>query len=235
MEFLQNILDSTDIPVLSAFILGIMTALSPCPLATNITAIGYIGKTIDDRRQIFLNGLYYTAGRIISYTILGLVLYFGASRFQVARFFSLYGEKVIGPIMILIGIMMTGVLNPVFPGFSKITTRISGIAGKGKGTGALLLGLIFALAFCPYSGVLYFTILIPLAVASVAGLYLPVVFAVATSIPVIIIAYILAFSISGLVVFYQKISVFQKWFNYMVALLFIMAGLYFVITVYFLV
>ena len=69
MEWLQALLDNSSTPVLTAFLLGLLTAISPCPLATNIAAIGYIGKDIEDRRRVFLSGLLYTAGRIVAYTV----------------------------------------------------------------------------------------------------------------------------------------------------------------------
>jgi len=95
MDYLQNILDSTQFPILSAFILGIMTAISPCPLATNITATAYISKEIENRKMVFFNGLIYTVGRAFSYTLLGVILFFGASKFHIARFFQSNGEKYI--------------------------------------------------------------------------------------------------------------------------------------------
>jgi cytochrome c biogenesis protein CcdA len=229
MEALQRLLDSTNAPVLSAFILGLMVAISPCPLATNITAIGYIGRDLDDRKMIFLNGLYYTAGRAVSYSLLGLLLYIGASKFHVARIFSVFGEKLLGPILLIIGILMLDIISLRLPGMGKLTERFSGAFEGRKPLGAFLLGVIFALAFCPYSGVLFFGMLIPLAIASAKGLYLPVVFAFATGLPVIIIAYLIAYSLSGIAVFYKKIRIFQTLFNRAVALIFIGAGIYFMV------
>src|SRR5512147_2895703 len=103
MEYLQHLLDSSTTPVLTAIILGIMTAISPCPLATNITAIGYISKEIEDKRKIFYSGLLYTLGRALSYSLLGFIFFLGASKFHVARFFQVYGERIIGPFLIIIG------------------------------------------------------------------------------------------------------------------------------------
>ena len=111
MEFLQNILDSARLPFVSAFILGIMTAISPCPLATNITATAYISKELENKRRVFISGLIYTAGRAFSYTSLGLVLFFGASRFHIARFLQSNGEKFIGIFLLIIGILMLDFIN----------------------------------------------------------------------------------------------------------------------------
>jgi len=232
MDILQQLLDSTEVPVLSAFILGLMTAISPCPLATNLTAIGYIGRDIRNRRQVFFKGLIYTGGRAISYTALGMVIFFGASTFDVSSIFQGWGEKLIGPLMIVIGLFMLDLLR--LPRISeggmsaKLGERISG------GTmGALLLGMLFALAFCPYSGVLYFVMLIPMTVASADGLYLPAVFAVATGLPVIIAAWLLAFTVGGIGSFYNRLRFFERGFRRVVGALFILSGIYLIWQVYF--
>lgn len=231
MEVLQNLLDSNNIPFLSAFLLGIMTAISPCPLATNITAIGFISKDLENRKQIFYNGLWYTLGRAISYTLLGIILYFGASKFQIAKLFQSNGEKFLGPLLIIVGILMLDIIKIKFPGFSGLSDKI-GKNNRSNWWSALLLGIVFALAFCPYSGVLYFGMLIPMTISSVSGLFLPFVFAIATGLPVIIIAYLLAFSISSVGGFYNKVKIFEKWFRKVVAVLFILVGFYYIFIFY---
>ncbi|PIY02202.1 MAG: cytochrome C biogenesis protein [Bacteroidetes bacterium CG_4_10_14_3_um_filter_31_20] len=231
MEFLQNILDGTNIPILSAFILGIMTAISPCPLATNITAIGFISKDIENKKRIFFNGIWYTLGRAFTYTLLGVILYFGVSKFQVAKFFQSNGEKFLGPLLIVVGILMFDFIKIKFPGFSKLSEKVEN-KSKNNWWSAFLLGTVFALAFCPYSGVLYFGMLIPMTVSSVSGLYLPFVFALATGLPVIIVAYLLAFSLSSLGGFYNKVKIFEKWFRRIIASIFIIVGLYYIYIFY---
>lgn len=232
MDVLQQWLDATNLPILSAFILGLMTAISPCPLATNITAIGYIGRDIEDRRKVFYKGLLYTAGRAISYTALGIVIFIGASTFDVAKIFQGWGEKLLGPILILIGLFMLDVLKLRTGGGDGLMHRIGERISQGY-LGALLLGMLFALAFCPYSGVLYFVMLMPMTVASVDGLYLPIVFAIATGLPVIIAAWLLAFTVSGIGSFYQRVKTFEKWFRRVVGVLFILTGIYLIWQVFF--
>lgn len=233
MEFLQNLLDATNLPILTALLLGLMTAISPCPLATNITAIGFISRDIENRRKIFYNGLWYTLGRAISYTSLGVILYFGASKFQIARLFQSNGEKFLGPLLILVGILMLDFIHIKFPELNKLTSKLENPERNNNGWSALILGIVFALAFCPYSGVLYFGMLIPLTIASPTGLVLPLIFAIATGLPVIIVAYLLAFSISSIGGFYNKVKIFEKWFRRVVSVIFILAGLYYVYTFYF--
>ncbi|MCB2220450.1 MAG: sulfite exporter TauE/SafE family protein [Bacteroidetes bacterium] len=233
MDVLQQIIDSSPTPFITAFVLGLMTAISPCPLAANITATAYISKDIAAKRKIFYNGLIYTLGRGISYTTLGLILYFGASKFQIARFFQTYGERILGPLLIIAGILSLDIISINFPSFGNLSQKISGKFKAGSFLAALLLGIIFALAFCPYSGVLYFGMLIPITIASPDGLLLPMIFALATGLPVIIIAWLLAFSVSGVGNFYNNLVAFEKWFRRVVAIIFIGVGIYF-ITIFFL-
>jgi cytochrome c-type biogenesis protein len=227
MEYLQQLLDSSQVPFISALLLGLMTAISPCPLATNITAIGYISRDIEDRRRVFLNGLVYTLGRAFTYTALGVVIFFGASTFDVSRLFQGWGERLLGPMLIIVGVVMLDILPLRLPSGGKLTERVG---EKIKGfPGVFLLGALFALAFCPYSGVLYFVMLIPMTVAEANGLYLPAVFAVGTGLPVIIAAWLIAFTVRGIAGFYNKVKTFEYWFRRVIAVLFIVTGVYFIV------
>ena len=232
MEFLQSILENSQIPFLTAFILGIMTAISPCPLATNITAIAFISKDIDNKRKVFLNGIIYTLGRAVSYTLLGLIFYFGASQFKVAGFFQNWGERILGPLLIVIGLLMLDIVKIKFPGMSKLTAKLEKKSRSGF-WGVLLLGIVFALAFCPYSGVLFFGMLIPITISSASGLYLPFVFAIATGLPVILFAWFIAYAVGGVGNIYNKIKSFEFWFRRVVAVIFILVGIYYISIFYF--
>ena len=212
-----------------------MTALSPCPLATNITAVGFIGKDLGNRHRVFLNGLVYTAGRAISYTGVALIFYFGADQFSISGWLQQYGEKLIGPLLILIGIFMLDIWKTIFPVNTGFTDRYAEkLAGKEKKNywNVLLLGVLFALAFCPYSAVLYFAILIPMTITSAKGLYLPVVFALGTGIPVILFAWLIAYMISGVGKFYDNLKTFEKGFRRVVAVGFMGVGIYYILKVY---
>lgn len=231
MEFLQTLLENAQFPLISAFVLGIMTAISPCPLATNITAIAYIGKDIENKRQVFINGFIYTLGRAISYTVIGLIFYFGVSQFNVSSFFQTWGEKLLGPLLIIIGLIMLGVLKLGLGNLNNFIQKQTENKKINFWT-VLVIGILFALAFCPYSGVLYFGILIPMTISSAKGLYLPIVFAFATGLPVIIFSYLVAYTLSGVGAFYNKIKVFEKWFRYIVAVIFIGIGVYYTFLIF---
>ena len=228
MDSVQALLENNNLPILSAFLLGLMTAISPCPLATNITATAYISKNISSKRKLFLSGVLYSLGRAFSYTSLGLILYFGASKFHVARFFNQYGEKFLGPLLIILGLTMLNIITFKFLSKSNFQDKFTE-AFKDKGLlGSFLIGLIFALAFCPYSGALFFGMLIPMTLSSADGLYLPVVFAIGTGLPVILFTYLLAFTASKVGVFYNRISKIEKVMRIFAGVVFIITGLYYV-------
>ncbi len=231
MEFLTDLLDSSTMPWVTALLLGLMTAISPCPLATNITAVGFISRDIENRNRVFINGLLYTLGRAITYSAIALIIYFGADQLKFGGFFQRYGEKIVGPLLIIIGFFMLDLVRLKFPAFNKLTTRMQEKKKWGY-LDAILLGLVFALAFCPYSGVLYFGMLVPLTVTSSSGLYLPIVYAIATGIPVIIFAWIIAYTISSIGGVYKKLKSFELWFRRIIAVLFIGVGIYYIIRAY---
>ncbi|NDP23086.1 MAG: sulfite exporter TauE/SafE family protein [Paludibacter sp.] len=231
MNFLTNILENSTLPWVTAFVLGLMTAISPCPLATNITAVGFISKDIENRKRVFINGILYTLGRAITYTSIALIIYLGADQFKFSGFFQRYGEKILGPLLIIIGLFMLGMIKIKFPGMSRLTSKMETKTKWGY-FDTILLGMVFALAFCPYSGVLYFGMLIPMTISSASGLYLPIVFALATGIPVIIFAWILAFAVSGIGNIYNKVKIFELWFRRIIAVLFIVVGVYYIFRVF---
>ena len=220
---------------MTAFLLGLLTSISPCPLATNIAAIGFIGKNIENRRRIFFNGLLYTLGRAVAYTALGIVLLMvlqsGSSLFGIQKFVGKYGEMLLGPALLLVGVFMLVGDRLNLPKFG-FNGNGEGLARHG-GAGAFLLGMLFAMAFCPTSGVFYFGMLIPMAATATAGWLLPLVFAIATALPVLVVAWILAFSVGQIGSFYGKMQTIQKWLNRIVGGVFTAIGIYYCIIFYF--
>lgn len=227
MEWLNELAQNRELPMLAAFALGLLTAVSPCPLATNITATAYIAKTINSRRKVLLSGILYTLGRMFSYTLIGAVIYFGISKFEIAKIFQGNGEKFIGPVMIIIGLIMLNVIKLNFISGGILTDKLSD-KFKSKGLlGSFLLGALFALAFCPYSGALFFAVLIPMTLTAGAGLALPVVFSIGTGLPVILFSFIIAFSVEKLGVYFKAITKFEKVMRILAGIIFIITGLYY--------
>jgi len=169
----------------------------------------------------------YTLGRLSSYTAIGALIYFGYSKFQIAKLFQGKCEKFLGPIMILIGLVMLDVIKLDFLTKGNLTERLSE-RFKDRGLlGSFLLGAIFALAFCPYIGALFFGMLIPMTLAADAGLLLPVVFSLGTGIPVIIFAFVIAYSIEKLGTYFNAITKVEKVMRVVAGLAFVITGLYY--------
>jgi len=227
MDYINFLIDNYNIPILTAFLLGVLTSISPCPLATNITAIAYISKEIKTAKHTLLNGIFYTLGRGASYTILATLIYFGLSAFQISSIFQGWGDKVLGPVLIIIGLIMFGIIKINFgKGGEKIERIKLWLSQKGF-IGSFLLGMLFALAFCPYSGVLFFGALIPLVLKSTEGLLLPPIFALGTGLPVILFSFIIAFAVQKLGQVFQVMQKIEKVMRYSVATIFLLAGIYY--------
>ena len=228
MDFIQTFAENKEFPILAAFALGLLTAIAPCPLATNITATAFIAKTINNKKKVVLSGLLYTLGRMFSYTLIGAMIYFGASKFQVAKLFQGNGEKYIGYVLIIIGLIMLDVIKLNFIKGFNFTEKLSE-KFKTKGLlGSFLLGALFAMAFCPYSGALFFAMLIPMTLASSEGLLLPIVFSIGTGLPVIFFAFVIAFSMEKLGNYFKTITKIEKVMRIIAALTFIITGLYYI-------
>ncbi len=227
MDWLNELAHYSQAPVLAAFALGLLTAVSPCPLATNITATAYIAKSFASTKKVLLSGILYTLGRMFSYTTIGVIIYFGVSKFHTAKLFQSNGEIFIGPVLIVIGLMMLGVIRLNYLSKRNLTEKLS---DKFKDKGLLssfMLGVIFALAFCPYSGAIFFVMLIPMAISSLAGLTLIPVFSAGTGIPVIFFAFVIAFSIERLGTYYKAMQKTEKVIRRIVGITFIITGLYY--------
>ena len=233
MEFgdlVQRISDSVSFPLLSAFLIGIMAAISPCPLATNISAMAYISRNITDRWHVITSGLLYTLGRMVSYFIIGaVVIVAGANIPSISLFLQDAGERFLGPLLIVVGILLLDIIKiPFFQGSSRLTSIGEKVAKRGR-TGAFLLGVVFALAFCPYTAILFFGILVPLALESTAGVTLPASFAIGTGLPVLIFAVLLSFGITKVAEWLNVVTAVEKVIRKIVAVLFIGIGIYFVV------
>lgn len=228
MDLIQSIIENNSFPVLTAFLLGLIVALHPCPLATNVAAMGYLARDMHNRHRVLISGLAYTVGRVLAYSVLGIVLiavFRGSGGTEaVGRWFAQWGEKLLSPLLIVVGAyFLLGRFihkHEHCPDMSAHGRRFHGVWGS------LLLGVILALSFCPESAIVYFGMLMPLSAQSAWGYVLPVVFSVATSIPAVLLAWAVAYGVSGTSVIRDKMHVVQRWINTIVGLLFIGAGVF---------
>ncbi len=227
MAWLQDLAMSREAPVLAAFALGLLTAVAPCPLATNISATAYIGRELKSPRAMLLSGVLYMLGRAFSYTVIGMVLYWGASKFHVARFFQGNGDLFLGPILIGIGLVLLGVIKIGGNGSGLLDKLGDRFKDKGY-LGAFMLGLLFALAFCPYSGALYFGSLIPMTLAPTGGLHLPIIFAIGTGLPVLGLAAVMAYSANRISRVFNAVQRVEKVMRYLAGAVFVLTGVFYI-------
>ncbi|MFC1861427.1 aromatic aminobenezylarsenical efflux permease ArsG family transporter [Chloroflexota bacterium] len=230
MEGLQNLARDLNIPVLSALILGLLTAISPCPMATNITAIAYVSHRMTDKRYAVMTSALYTLGRMFSYSIIGtMIIVIGFKVPRVAYFLEDLSGPILGPLLIVVGLLMLFANKLSFGRGRGILSSLSGKVADWGMFGGFLLGVIFALAFCPYSAVLYFGVLIPLALKTTGGIGLPAVFAIGTGFPVLIIGTMLSFGVSRVSAWFDAISRIERIVRIIASAVFICVGIYYVV------
>lgn len=229
-SFMQA-MGTSEIPIIAAFFIGLMMAISPCPLATNITAIAYVSKKLDNAKHTFLISIFYTLGRMFTYIALTfLIVWLGVNIQFIALGLQNYGAKLLGPLLIIIGIIFLDLIKfPQMKEYKTITQLKEKLSEKGL-LGAFLLGVIFALAFCPFSAILFFAMLIPLAINAKDFIFIPASFAIATGLPVIIFSLILTKSVSTLSKTMNKVQTFEKYSRRIIAIIFILIGIYYTLT-----
>ncbi|MDD3006712.1 MAG: aromatic aminobenezylarsenical efflux permease ArsG family transporter [Candidatus Pacebacteria bacterium] len=227
IDAINFLIDSYNVPLLTAFLLGVLASISPCPLAMDITAIAFISREIKTARHTLLSGFSYTLGRGLSYTLLATLIYSGLSSFQISSVFQGWGDKILGPILIIIGLVMLGSIKINIPGGGEKVERVKIWLAKKGYLGSFFLGMLFALAFCPYSGVLFFGVLIPLILQSGEGVLLAPIFALGTGLPVIIFSFLIAFAMQKVGQAFQIMQKIEKIMRYGVAVIFIGVGVYY--------
>jgi len=227
---LMESLGTSEIAFVAAFFIGIMMAISPCPMATNIAAISYVSKKIGNKKHTLSAGIAYTLGRTLTYVALAsLIVYAGLNIQGISLFLQKYGELLLGPFLLIAGLIMLGKIGlPTASCGSRLDSFKEKLSEKGY-FGAFGLGMIFALAFCPFSAVLFFGMLIPLALRAGDGIIIPAIFAFSTGLPVIIFSFMLAYSASRVGQAMNKMQVFDKWMRNIVSGVFILLGAYYII------
>ena len=221
---------SFDIPVLSALFLGLLTAFSPCPMATNIAALAYVSRRVAERKYAVITGTVYTVGRMFSYSVIGvLIVVAGLEIPGVATFLQDFGEQVLGPLLIVVGLIILNINRISFSfGGGKLSSIGGKVADRGM-IGGFLLGVLFALAFCPFSAVIFFGLLIPLALKSAGGVTLPAVFAIGTGLPVLVFGTLISAGVARVSSWLNAITRAEKVIRVVVSIIFIGVGIYCVV------
>lgn len=211
----------------SAMWLGILTSISPCPLATNIAAISYIGRRVGNSREVFLTGLLYAAGRTLAYLVLAMLLVASVMSIpQVSMFLQRYMAMLLGPILILVGMLLLELIEVNLSG-SGVSERLQKRVDTLGIWGALLLGIVFALTFCPVSAALFFGSLIPLSVRIHSSVALPSIYGVGTALPVLVFAVLIAVSARSVGKAFNRLSQVEWWARRITGVVFVLIGIYY--------
>lgn len=214
----------------SAVWLGILTSISPCPMATNITAMTYIGKNLDRPSIALFSGIMYTIGRMVTYIVIGMLAVTSMLSIpEIAMFLQQNMNKFLGPILIIVGLMLLDIFKFKFSGMAisdKITRRVDrwGIWGAG------ILGILFALSFCPVSAALFFGSLIPLAAQYESSVIMPTAYGIGTALPVVVFALLIVFGTRFISTLFNRLTSFEKWARRITAIVFLIVGVYLVLT-----
>jgi len=201
--------------------------VSPCPLATNIAAITFIGRRLERPRQVLVGGLAYTAGRAVTYVALGALLAASVLNAPMASLLlQKHANRILGPILVLAGMFLLELLRLPVPGGGAVA-RLGERVGQRGGWGAAVLGAVFALSFCPLSAVLFFGSLVPLAVSSGSWVLLPSVYGVGTGLPVLVVAILVALGARSLGSALDRMAAFGRWARSGTGVVFIAVGIYY--------
>jgi len=215
-------------PLLSALWLGILTSISPCPLASNIAAVSYIIKRIGHPRLVFSSGLLYTLGRVIGYTALGVFITASLLSIpQTSFFLQRHLNRILGPVLIIAGFMLLGLVRlPVFN--SSIMVKAAERVKDFGALGSLLLGIIFALSFCPISAAIFFGSLLPLALKHSSPVVMPSLYGAGTGLPVLGFALLLTFGVTHVESIFRKVTTLEYWMRRTTGVVFLAVGIYYV-------
>ncbi len=212
---------------LSALWLGIMTSISPCPLATNIVAISYIGRHVGNTRSVLLSGIMYSLGRMLTYLIIAIVVISSILAIpEISNTLQKYMNKLLGPILIIVGMFLLELLSFSLPRIRTGDKMQKRIAGSGV-MGAGLLGMLFALSFCPTSAALFFGSLIPLSLKHESNILLPSIYGIGTALPVFVFSFLIAFSAQMVGKVFNKLTQIELWVRRITGGVFIIVGIYF--------
>ena len=215
-------------PLLSALWLGILTSISPCPLASNIAAVSFIVKKIEHPLYVFNSGVFYTLGRVIGYTALGVLITSSLLSIpQTSYFLQHYLNKILGPVLIIAGLLLLGVVNMPFLSTSVSVKTAERVKDFGA-FGSLLLGVLFALSFCPISAAIFFGSLLPLALKNSSQVVMPSLYGMGTGLPVLGFAVVLAFGVTNLEKVFRQVRVLEYWMKKVTGIVFILVGIYYI-------
>jgi len=213
--------------ILSALWFGILTSISPCPMATNIAAISFIGKKVGNTKAVIVAGLFYTFGRMFAYLAVSVVIVYSLLSIpELARFLQKYLNIILGPLLIIVGLFLLEIIKMNFGRGMSFSQKFQDSAQKKGIWGAAMLGFFFALSFCPVSAGLFFGSLIPLSLKYETSVLLPLIYGIGTALPVLAFALVIGISANYVGKIYNKLAKFEYWARRITGVIFILVGFY---------
>ena len=212
--------------IATALWLGVLTSISPCPLATNIAAVSYLARRADRPRLVLLSAFTYSLGRALAYAVVSAVVVLGLLSVPgLSQLLQRYMNKLLGPLLVLVGMYLLGLLSA---GLSTTagSEELRKKAAEGGAVGALLLGALFALSFCPVSAALFFGSLVPLSLRHGSKVVLPVVYGFGTALPVVVLALVATGGTKALGAAMRKVGAFDVWARRITGVVFVAVGIY---------
>lgn len=218
---------SSSFPILTALILGLLTILDPCTLMTSITAIGYIDKEISNKRRVLMVGTLFVLGKLVTYILLSIPFMMGAQTESIQHVIGEWGEPVLAIFMILCGILLLFAGHHHHTHDHGVSKWLQTVDESSSAFWAFMLGIFFAIAFCPHRLVYFITMIdITLTLPTSWNWLMPVVFGLGTGMPILIIAWLISYSAVSIGSLTNRLGSFEKWFRYICAVLFIGVGVY---------
>ena len=214
------------IPFIAAFVLGLLGALSPCQLSTNVAAFAFISRDVGEGARVARSAFAYTLGKVVVYSAVGgAAILLGLQLAQVSIPVVVFTRKALGPVLIVLGLLMLGVIRLSVPFFTRVAENLRrGLGERRDPRSSFLLGVAFSFAACPTLFVLFFGTLIPLALASFGGLTFPAIFAIGTTVPLILFVALLAFGAQSVTPFVRKLRAADVGVSRAAATIFILIG-----------
>lgn len=218
------------LPVFSALWLGILTSISPCPLATNVAAVSFLSKKVNHPKLVLLSSIAYTCGRMLTYAVLGVIIITSIASVPIAaNFLQKYINKILGPALLVVGLFLLNLIKINIPSFSISQDKQTLLAESGA-LGAFALGVTFALSFCPIAAALYFGSLIPLALKSDFGIILPLFYGLGTGIPVVLFALGIVMGVTSFGKWFRRVTTIELYTKKITGIIFVLVGIYFIWT-----
>lgn len=217
-------------PILTSLLLGFLMILDPCTLFTSIAAIGYIDKEINNRKKVLKNGLMFVAGKLVTYILLSIPFIMGARTTSIKHFLAHWGEPMLAGFMLVCGVLLLFTGRHHHEHDHGVSKWLKQADSKSSGLWSFMLGIFFAIAFCPHRLVYFFTMVdIAVSLPVAWNWVLPLVFGLGTGLPIMVIAWLISYSAVSLSVVTSKMHQIEKWVRYVSAVLFIGFGIYLVV------